>query len=498
MAEAHQTKSDVTPLYSIIFFSCLLFLGAACGLLLGGLDMFVDTDPLWHLAAGDLIRAQGIPYSDPWSYTTEGYRWLNISWAWDSLLSTMHEHMGWHGAFALNAITIALTLSIIFAAVLLFSRNPITSMATLVLFMPLLVINLRPLQVTALLTAVFVLVLGNIIRHRASKAWLMLLPILSIVWVNCHGGFILAPMLVGAYFLQALLQKDKTLSLQLFATSIFTALALLVNPYGFAIFEAAWRPLMTQANQFIIEWQPLTTSVKNLITYCYIPVFILASFHAKKSAKPIEYALSYFWLFMAFTSMRHMMVFAIISAPITAMGLAALWQTMLPRFANLPANILGRYNAKPAALAGLLLSVAIALLIPTTHVGNMLPHAHAKPASMKTELDFIAAHYPKTRFLIDFDVAAIVVYESRGNVPVFIDPRTETAFPPGIMAEYAQFLKGADSWESILDKHDIGGLVIANETIPGMLDRFTNRKGWEIAFKGPKATIFIRERHEKH
>src|SRR5215470_9086658 len=52
----------------------------------------------WHLAAGDLIRAQGhIPFQDPWSFTTEGKQWFNLSWLWDVIASVVFQYTNFGG-----------------------------------------------------------------------------------------------------------------------------------------------------------------------------------------------------------------------------------------------------------------------------------------------------------------------------------------------------------------------------------------------------------------
>ncbi|MBY0406972.1 MAG: hypothetical protein K2Q01_04720, partial [Rickettsiales bacterium] len=61
--------------------SALLFGLVACMLAGAGAAMFTDTDPLWHVFAGDIIRERGsIPLTDSWSFTAGNYRWLNIAW----------------------------------------------------------------------------------------------------------------------------------------------------------------------------------------------------------------------------------------------------------------------------------------------------------------------------------------------------------------------------------------------------------------------------------
>src|ERR1700709_2781228 len=52
----------------------------------------------WHLAAGDLIRDRGnIPLQDPWSFTSGGRQWYNLSWLWDVIASVLFQYAGFGG-----------------------------------------------------------------------------------------------------------------------------------------------------------------------------------------------------------------------------------------------------------------------------------------------------------------------------------------------------------------------------------------------------------------
>ena len=52
----------------------------------------------WHLAAGDLIRDQGsIPFQDPWSFTSGGRQWFNLSWLWDVIASVIFQYTKFSG-----------------------------------------------------------------------------------------------------------------------------------------------------------------------------------------------------------------------------------------------------------------------------------------------------------------------------------------------------------------------------------------------------------------
>ena len=75
----------------VIAFACVYYLINA-PLLLSHWDLG------WHLAAGDLIRDQGhIPVQDPWSFTSGGRQWFNLSWLWDVFASVLFQYANFGG-----------------------------------------------------------------------------------------------------------------------------------------------------------------------------------------------------------------------------------------------------------------------------------------------------------------------------------------------------------------------------------------------------------------
>ncbi|NBO19095.1 MAG: hypothetical protein EBV03_07715, partial [Proteobacteria bacterium] len=223
----------------------LIFLCFAWTLTGLGIAMFSDTDPLWHIAAGDLIRAQGeIPLTDPWSFTAEGYRWLNIAWLWDMAFSWLKDTGGWHRPVAVNACIIAGTIALIFSTAAL--RGGFTYIALLATFgaLSMMVLSLRPLQISHFMVALWFFLLGQIFRAPGRRLWwLAAFPPLMLLWVNCHGGFIMGFVLLAAFAGQALLMKNRTLCLATLGALAGVALAALCNPYGLGIIEATRRPL---------------------------------------------------------------------------------------------------------------------------------------------------------------------------------------------------------------------------------------------------------------
>ena len=479
--------------YAMLSLCGLLFVTIACTVTGFASSMFADTDPFWHLATGDLIREKGdIPLTDAWSFTAGNYRWLNISWLWDIGFSYLHEHSGWHAAFAVNAIIIALIIVLILANCALQSGSIFMALVTTASLLPLLSRNLRPLQITDLMTGAWMLLLVSVCNEKLSRRWLAALPFSMLLWVNMHGGFLVGGMLIAAFFAEAFYNRNKPLTRALFLTGIATLLAMLCNPYASDIFEAVTRPFNDAGTGLITEWRPFNASAHELVLKGYLIVFLFTAPYMRAPAlRPVR-LLSYFWLFLGLTSTRHLSIFAVISAPVTACGLRQLAVIYLPAsalgFLTLCAN---RYNERPPAYIAAAACLATLLWLPTSSAAGAYQDQNPTIPDLNPEIAYIHQHLKNPRLLTDFDLAALLVYTTHGEIPVFVDPRTETAFPTQILTDYTRFLFAQTGWEAMLDDYKLDGVLISNANTM-LIDRFLRKKDWNDAFTGPRCHLFIR------
>ncbi|MDX2113417.1 MAG: hypothetical protein SFW63_06775 [Alphaproteobacteria bacterium] len=482
----------------IVIQSSLVFLAFMAAILVDGYNMLSDSDPLWHLAAGDLIRESGaIPLTDPWSFTAGDYRWLNVAWLWDIGLSLVHEHWGWHGAMMINSIIVALILALTYANCVIRSKSGIASLLAVCLFFVLLTMYLRPLQITHLMIAFWALILGLWARGECRNHWLALLPVSMVLWVNCHGGFILGFLLLAAYGIHTLATRNIQRIAMFSAICLLCLIAIFINPYGTEIIETVRRPLFTVANDYIMEWQAITVTLHNLMTLLFVVLFVILVPGRPSSALPAERWLAYLMLIYALTTIRALPAFAILAAPWLAFRLA---DYLKEQKAPSPLALAIRSRAQSIsnarnALAAALCSCVLATLLLVGKPGQQLFPMEASWPRMAEEIAYLETHHPTGRFINEFVLGGYLAYETRGRIPVFVDPRTETAFPAQVMEDYFRFDDGKQGWEEMLERYDVDGIIVTNGMDKARFhDRFAFRNGWKKAFTGKTATIYVRQR----
>lgn len=210
----------------------------ALAFLLGCFPM-ADFDVWWHLRAGQLILASHtVPRFDLFTYTNASRPWIDVYWLYQIWLALLFRA---GGASALVLLKATAGAGIVGLSIL--GRRPDHRAWPLALaWLPgvLMVsgrLSERPEAASLLLLTAFLVVLAR--APRAPRG-LWLLPILQVLWVNCHGFFVLGPSVLLAYAAECSIERLRRPAVpvdrppaRLFAAVIgATLLACLVNPYG--------------------------------------------------------------------------------------------------------------------------------------------------------------------------------------------------------------------------------------------------------------------------
>jgi hypothetical protein len=198
-----------------------------------------DFDVWWHLRTGQLILERGaVPRVDLFTYTNAARPWIDVHWLYQVALAIIH-HAG--GVSALVLLKAAAGLSIVGLSQL--GRRPghrawpwaLAWLPSLLLLSGRL--SERPEAVSLLLLTAYLVVLAR--APRAPRG-LWLLPVLQVLWVNCHGFFVFGPLLLAAYAAEWLVDRLRPPAVPaerppvrtFAAVGALCLVACLANPYG--------------------------------------------------------------------------------------------------------------------------------------------------------------------------------------------------------------------------------------------------------------------------
>jgi len=185
----------VLPSIADVFFLvllCILVLSPASSGLLG------DADTGWHIRNGEQILAtHSVPRVDSFSYTKGGEAWYAWEWLYDAGIGAIHKLSGLNGVVLFTGIVIAGTFALLFRFVLRRSGNFVVAASLTLLAAAAAQVHMlaRPHVLTWLFTLLWVEILYRF--NEGGRRILLWLPLLMLLWVNVHGGFILGLVLLG-------------------------------------------------------------------------------------------------------------------------------------------------------------------------------------------------------------------------------------------------------------------------------------------------------------
>lgn len=209
----------------------------------------LDPDFGWHLRVGELMLTQGIPRTDPFSYTMPSFMWVDHGRLSDVMIAWLYPRIGMGGLAAVFA-AIATLAVMIAIPVSVWSWGLVPLLMGVGVF--LVRFGVRP-QVEDWL---FVAILIRVMEEGRWKRWKWIMPVIFAVWANFHGGFavglgILGVRIVGGWWEERLVEWKETW------VWLAAAGATLLNPYGWRLWQEIWLTTSDVGlRSTIAEWQP--------------------------------------------------------------------------------------------------------------------------------------------------------------------------------------------------------------------------------------------------
>ena len=464
----------------LISVACVYYFANAT-LMLGHYDLG------WHLAAGDLIRDQGhVPFGDPWSFTSAGRQWYNLSWLWDVIASVIFQYanfsglvlfvvaagailVGYLASLCLNSGASAIAVCVaVFSACLLY---PAFASA------PNIYLAASPNMATMLFGTIFY---GECLKRTRR----FLLPVIMVLWANLHGGFLIGFLIVGVFCAVALLRRD-WVNFRIYGfTGVGCFVATFINPLGWHIYEGVRTTLGHFVQGYITEWWSYFGNVTmpgSIPGMIYILIFVALELRFRGSQPvPLESRLlSWLFLLLGLYQYRYMSFFFIFSAVPLALHL----DRLLPKQPN-------DLKVQRALLAA---GVIAACAVPWTYL-RMDPALGLPEMVSAQDVRYLQTHFPHARLLNHWNDGGILIFHTRGAIPVFVDGRAATAYPDALLRDYfklAQLEIDENAWDTVLEKYQIDTVlwVKAHDELRRFL---VGKRGWKEAYAGSYKSIYVR------
>lgn len=440
----------------------------------------------WHLAAGDLIRDQHqVPFQDPWSFTSGGRQWFNLSWLWDVFASILFQHTNFCGLLLFvvacgaiivgylasiclrtGASAIAVCISVFLASLLFpaFAAYPNVYLAA------------APNIATMLFSVIFY---GECLKGTRRVLWL---PAMMVLWANLHGGFLLGLFIIGIFGGVALLRLNWA-AVKLYALAgVGCLIATLINPLGWHIYEGVACTLGNSAQANITEWWPYYRNIVlpgSLPGIVYILTFVAVELRYRGFCPLEARLLSWLFLFLGLYQFRYMSFFYLFSAVPFALHLDRL----------LPKQRSDIRVERALFFAGIVAACAIPFFYTRMDIALGLPE-------MLSEQDvrYLETNFPHARLLNHWNYGGILIFRMRGDIPVFVDGRAATVYPDALLRDYFRLGRlevNEIAWDEVLEKYKINTVLWprAHEALRRFL---VDKRGWKEAYAGSYASIYVK------
>jgi hypothetical protein len=450
-----------------------------------------------HLARGEAIVRQGrLVNEDLFTFTVPGQTFQDVNWLTQVGYHLQYQLGGLDLVQICNALLVATALAIVVGHAARTSKSA-TIAAAIGIFTFLgcwQVLTIRPQSISLLLFAAEYLALDLPERNRR---WLFVPPIIASIWVNTHGAFPLAWVLVGIYLAVALLDgwqtegvrglwtaKTRFLALCLAAT----AAATLLNPYGWTVYEYVGATSARAAGRRIDEW--VRPSLNTLIGQMWLASMIAALvvfFRSPRKLTNREALLLLAFLPIAASSVRMVVWWFFVLAPIFASSLAELlparWRHSeddAPSWAN---------TACAAALA-----VAALFCLPGLSAYNpLVRHKERVESQLAAAMRDLPPNAGSNRIFSRLEWGEYLGWSLAGTSRVFIDGRVEI-IPDNVWADYAAITTGQDNWHEILNRYAVDCLVLDAEyhARTGLLAHVERSSEWTCVRREGPAIVYAR------
>lgn len=472
------------------------------GVFLLSLKTVIDPDFGWQLGVGRYIWEQrSVPRTDLFSFSLPDYPYVYYSWLTDALLFGFWRVAGFWGASFFYALVSVLSFWILLRRTRLRSASPRMPLYLLFLVpLVLWIVGQRRQVVTFMLLNLLVYLFER--SRIQERRWLLILPIIFLLWANLHGGFLLG---LGVLFLLSILRihdirrsrlpvvEQRAVIRVLVVSLVLAAAAALATPYG----SGTYRQTLTIAsNRFNwehnLDWKPLILAKTHFAVFAgmvYVAVVALLTSTAVARREKIFLGL---FFFLSLVTRRYVSpLFVFLLPPLLTQG-ERFWLALRPRSFAFPLRVA---------------SAAVVVAYSGVIVRDLwkLSEAHRSPSFYATEVSrelhfpFGAAQFMRQRglprrLLNDFSWGGYLQLQFPGR-RFFIDGRMENFFVGGqpFAQEYRTIIKLEPGWEERFSRYDFDGVLAPVEegkTWP-LVELLLRDANWRVVYEDEVAILFV-------
>jgi len=398
-----------------------------------------DGDACMHWRVGEsMLQQRRIVCVNEFSQTKAGEPVISKEWLSEIIFALAGRVAGLYGLAVVAALVIATTFALV-------HRQLVRAGSDLLVATGVTVIGIwaasthwlaRPHVFSFLMMFVW-----NDALRRERFAWL---PVLTVLWVNLHGGFLAGFLVLGAYWLGAVVERRWDRVRTLVGVGVLSAAASLLNPSGFKLHLHS---LAFLRSEYLTGWLAEYSSTNfhaagSLGFLAWLALIFLTLVVYRPRLTATNGLLLISWTYYALYAGRNIPLLVIVSAPILAPAWSPVgWRALSDR--------LQRINEASRGWP-VVLAAAVAFLV-------FVPHPTEMPAERwpVKAVDFVRQH-PQ-----DFAGNMFNQYMWGGYLmeflpehKTFVDGRTDF-FGEELIREFSDTTALRTNWAAALQKYNV-------------------------------------------
>jgi len=475
-----------------------------------------DCDTGWHIRTGEWIVANHlVPAHDIFSYSKAGDPWFAWEWLSDVVFAWLNAFGGLQAVVLFGILMICVTFMLLFRLVRK-NSNPIVAIVVTLLAAAASSIHwlARPHLFTLLFLVLFYGALERVRQgrtHFGRVPVLAVLPVVTVLWTNLHGGFFVGVLMLGAYGTGELLRalftggrgewsKGWNLARGYYLSAAASMAASLINPYTYHLHVHLAKYLGDPYNsQHIMEF--LSPSFHHPTAIFFEAMLLMGAGAAcwnlakGRFTEPLVLAM---WAHAALLATRNIPIFVMVAAPVVAASLQQ-WLERLPEWnvAGWLRNAVQKFNHVAA-------ETAETDILPRWHLVSMLGLALVAAV--------VLAPHPPRKFRAEFDpksypaaalttlrrdpAARIFTHDEWGDYliwklypahKVFVDGRSDF-YGDDFGEKYIDILNVRNGWEKTLDRFGVNTILLPpSAPLAGALKESSR---WRVVYDDGIALVF--------
>ena len=500
--EFHREKMKSSARFLLPSISEMVFLSLFLLIALQyGQALLRDGDTGFHIRTGEfIIENWTIPEQDIFSFRSPPIPWTAHEWLSEVIMALVHRLSGLTGIVIFFSFILATTYLLLLRLLRQESRDVLLGIV-IVCYAALSSTPhwlARPHVFSLALTVIWYHLL-NEFQYR-QKNRLFVLPLLMLLWVNLHGGYIVGILLLGIYIAGNLvswitdrgpnaerpLQNVKRLLL----TMTVVILVSMINPQGYHILMF---PFQVTSDRFLMDHvqEFLSPNFHEPLPFKYLLLFLIAVLaRSRPTVNWIQLILILTFTYMALYSVRYITLFVIIVGPILIRLIDQMKQ-------DLPTKVRNFFDERSLRLleierqtSGYVWSLIAIGGVVALGVAGSYQYAFSEKSYPVSAVEFLKKENVAGNTFTDDDFGDYLIYAAWPQHRVFIDGRTDM-YGPERIKEYLTVAHVKPGWREVVDKYAFSSVLYRTQA--SLASALAEDQTWHLIYSDPLASIFLKK-----